>query len=89
MLQPAAPFLPLTGVDYDRTLVVAIELSSKNWVLAAQVPGCCRPRQGGPSSRRRKLCLKRCMDIMRALSQLVGRWSGWLPSMKLGGPASG
>ena len=39
MLQPAAPFLPLTGVDYDRTLVVAIELSSKNWVLAAQVPG--------------------------------------------------
>lgn len=39
MLQPATPFLPLTGVDYDRTLVVAIELSSKNWVLAAQVPG--------------------------------------------------
>ena len=35
MLQP----VPLTGVDYDRTLVVAIELSSKNWVLAAQVPG--------------------------------------------------
>ena len=39
MLQPAATFLPLTGVDYDRTLVLAIELSSKNWVLAAQVPG--------------------------------------------------
>src|SRR5215217_8237730 len=25
--------------DYDRTLVLAIELSSKSWVLAAQVPG--------------------------------------------------
>jgi hypothetical protein len=89
MLQPAATFLPLTGVDYDRTLVLAIELSSKNWVLAAQVPGLLQTKARRPSSRRRKLCLKRCMDIMRALSQLVGRWSGWLPSMKLGGPASG
>jgi transposase len=26
-------------VDYERTLVLAIELSTKNWVLAAQVPG--------------------------------------------------
>jgi transposase len=26
-------------VQYDRTLVFAIELSNKNWVLAAQVPG--------------------------------------------------
>jgi transposase len=28
-----------TAVAYDRTLILAIELSSKNWVLAAQVPG--------------------------------------------------
>ena len=27
------------AVHYDRTLVLAIELSSKSWVLAAQVPG--------------------------------------------------
>jgi transposase len=27
------------AVQYDRTLVLAIELSNKNWVLAAQVPG--------------------------------------------------
>src|SRR6202045_5207898 len=26
-------------VDYDQTLVLAIELSNKSWVLAAQVPG--------------------------------------------------
>lgn len=26
-------------VDYDQTLVLAIELSSKSWVLAAQIPG--------------------------------------------------
>ena len=27
------------ALQYDRTLVLAIELSSKSWVLAAQVPG--------------------------------------------------
>ncbi len=31
-LVPVAP-------DYDRTLVLAIELSNTSWVLAAQVPG--------------------------------------------------
>lgn len=29
----------LGPVHYDRTLVLAIELSSKSWVLAAQIPG--------------------------------------------------
>ena len=28
-----------TALDYHRTLVFAIELSNKSWVLAAQVPG--------------------------------------------------
>ena len=28
-----------TSVQHDRTLILAIELSSKSWVLAAQVPG--------------------------------------------------
>ena len=27
------------ALDYDNTLVVAIELSNVSWVLAAQVPG--------------------------------------------------
>ena len=27
------------ALDYDKTLVVAIELSNVSWVLAAQVPG--------------------------------------------------
>jgi hypothetical protein len=35
MLTPDAD----TALDYDRTLVLAIELSNKSWVLAAQVPG--------------------------------------------------
>src|ERR1700733_8501050 len=28
-----------TAVNYERTLVLAIEVSNKSWVLAAQVPG--------------------------------------------------
>jgi len=29
--------IPLRAIDYDHTLVLAIELSNKSWVLAAQV----------------------------------------------------
>src|SRR5260370_36802042 len=38
MLQTVAALFP-AAVDYERTLVLAIELSNKSWVLAAQVPG--------------------------------------------------
>ncbi len=30
------------AIDYDNTLVLAIELSNLNWVVAAQVPGLSR-----------------------------------------------
>lgn len=38
---PQAPSFPdrPANLDYDRTLILAIELSNKTWVLAAQVPG--------------------------------------------------
>ncbi len=39
MTQAAASHLVSTTPDYDRTLVLAIELSNKTWVLSAQVPG--------------------------------------------------
>jgi hypothetical protein len=38
MSQTAAVLTP-AAVDYERTLVLSIEVSNKNWVLAAQVPG--------------------------------------------------
>ena len=38
MLQTVAALIP-AAVDYERTLVLAIEVSNKSWVLAAQVPG--------------------------------------------------
>ena len=31
--------IPLRAINYDHTLVLAIELSNKSWVKAAQVPG--------------------------------------------------
>jgi transposase len=39
MTQAPVPHSVPTAPDYDRTLVLAIELSNKSWVLAAQVPG--------------------------------------------------
>ena len=27
------------GLDYDRTLILAVEISNRSWVVAAQVPG--------------------------------------------------
>src|SRR3954447_6869543 len=27
------------GLDYDRTLILAVEVSGRSWVVAAQVPG--------------------------------------------------
>ena len=38
MSQTVAARIP-AAVDYERTLVLAIEVSNKSWVLAAQVPG--------------------------------------------------
>ena len=43
-----------TTLDYNRTLVLAIELSSKNWVLAAQVPGLPKAKAGRAINRRPK-----------------------------------
>src|SRR4051812_50039389 len=28
-----------SGLDYDRTLILAVEISNRSWVVAAQVPG--------------------------------------------------
>ena len=31
---------PATTVDYESTLILAVEISDRSWVVAAQVPGC-------------------------------------------------
>lgn len=60
-----------TFISYDRTLVLAIELSSKSWVVAAQVPGL-------PQSKTRKmiapekLALKAAIDGYRNRAAAAG-----------------
>jgi len=39
----------LRVINYDHTLALAIELSDKSWVLAAQVPGLPQTRRSAPS----------------------------------------
>ena len=89
---PQAPSFPdrPAKLDYDRTLILAIELSNKKWVLAAQVPGM-------PQTKARRTieptpeALMAAIDGYRARAAAVGRtieraiatyeagWSGfWL-----------
>ena len=39
MMTPHPQVTASNGLDYDRTLVLAVEVSSRSWVVAAQVPG--------------------------------------------------
>ena len=40
-----------TVLDYERTLILAIELSNTSWVLAAQILACRALKPSAPSSR--------------------------------------
>src|SRR5687767_8778850 len=92
MIMPQAPSFPdrPAKLDYDRTLILAIDLSNKKWVLAAQVPGM-------PQTKARRTieptpeALMAAIDGYRARAAAVGRtieraiatyeagWSGfWL-----------
>jgi transposase len=92
MIMPQAPSFPdrPANLDYDRTLILAIELSNKKWVLAAQVPGV-------PQTKARRTidptpeALMAAIDSYRARAAAAGRtieraiatyeagWSGfWL-----------
>jgi transposase len=92
MIMPQAPSFPdrPANLDYDRTLILAIDLSNKKWVLAAQVPGM-------PQTKARRTieptpeALMAAIDGYRARAAAVGRtieraiatyeagWSGfWL-----------
>ena len=71
---PQAPSFPdrPANLDYDRTLILAIDLSNKKWVLAAQVPGM-------PQTKARRTieptpeALMAAIDGYRARAAAVGR----------------
>ena len=63
------------SVDYDQTLVLAIELSNKSWVLAAQVPGLSQTRLSGRSNRIKMICWLRLTVAESGLLPLVAQSS--------------
>jgi transposase len=90
MTQSSCPFPHPIALDYETTLVLAIELSNANWVLAAQVPGQLRVKAKQTIEPRTEALLA-ALDGYRARSRAAGRivervvaiyeagWSGfWL-----------
>ena len=63
---------PAVAVDYDATLIMAVEISNKSWVVAAHVPGLghIKAKQTiGPTAKRSRLRLR---AIVVALQRLEG-----------------
>lgn len=62
-----APVAPpaFTAADYDRTLILAVEVSDKSWVVAAQVPG--------PSQGKAKRTLEPTAEALMAAIELYTR----------------
>jgi hypothetical protein len=58
------------ALDYDNTLVAAIEVSNVRWVLAAQVPGL-------PRLKAKRSVEPTAEALMAASTRRVGRGSGW------------
>ena len=90
MKQSFCSFPDPIGLDYVNTLVLAIELSNANWVLAAQVPGLLRVKAKQTIEPRTEALLA-AIDCYRERSRAAGRtvervvaiyeagWSGfWL-----------
>src|SRR5271166_2967885 len=76
MVQASASLSHPIAVDYDKTLVLAIELSSASWVLAAQVPGLPRVKAKQsiePTAEALLAAVDRYRDRARAAGKTVQR----------------
>lgn len=69
MSRPSNILLP--AINYDHTLVLAVELSNKSWVLAAQVPGLPRTK-AQRTIEPNKNALLAAIDGYRARAAAVG-----------------
>jgi transposase len=65
------PSINVEALQYDRTLVLAIELSSKSWVVAAQVPGLQKTKTKR-TIEPDKLALRSAIDGYRARAVAAG-----------------
>ena len=62
MSQTIATLMP-AAVDYETTLILAIEVSNKSWVLAAQVPGLPHTKASARSTQKLRHCRQPLLDI--------------------------
>ena len=65
MPQTVAALIP-AAVNYERTLVLAIEVSNKSWVLAAQVPGLPHTKAKRTIDQKPRHCWRPFLDIAPA-----------------------
>jgi len=65
------PSIYVEALQYDHTLVLAIELSSKSWVLAAQIPGL-QKTKAKRTIEPDKLALRSAIDGYRARAAAAG-----------------
>ena len=72
MLQTIATLTP-AAVDYETTLVLAIEVSNKSWVLAAQVPGLPHTKAKRTIDPEAKAALQATIAGYRARAASIGR----------------
>ena len=66
MSQTIAVLTP-AAVDHESTLILAIEMSNKSWVLAAQVPGLPRKKAKRTVDPDAEACWRPSPDIATAL----------------------
>ena len=89
MTQASCSLSPPITLDYENTLVLAIELSKTKWVLSAQVPGLLRVKAKQTIEPRPR----RCWRPLTATVTGRGRWDEqsnvWSPSTRPAGQGSG
>ena len=88
MSQTVAALIP-AGVDHERTLVLAIEVSNKSWVLAAQVPGLPHTKAKRTIDPEAEALLAAIAGYRARAAATAAASSAWLRSTRLDGRASG
>src|SRR5918912_3991014 len=88
MTQATSLFPPII-LNYENTLVLAIELSKTKWVLAAQVPGLPRVKANKPLSRGPRRCLQPLRVTGIGRGRRDEQSNAWSPSTRLVGQDSG
>jgi hypothetical protein len=76
MTQPGRPAPTSAALDYDNTIIGALEMSDKKWVLAVQLPGVKRHTRHGKSSPPEHIGQQTRPLSLKPGTRLVREWGG-------------